>query len=88
MSEAKEKIVSSLRIKVFNVGNRGSTLRYFKAKAGKGWNDDGIDEMLDSIATDLETRFPNEEFKLVEIGSNGFNFVHVGAKDGASKVGV
>lgn len=77
-SEAGDVLVSSLRIKVFAKGNKTSTLRVLKPTAGKGWNEKGVDTILDKIAEDLEQRFPTEEFRLVELERNVFNFVHAG----------
>lgn len=95
-----ERLVSSLHVKVFGFENRSCTKRTLKPQPGKGWNQKGVDARLDAIAEDLETRLPGYEYKLVQVGSNAFNFIWVGAKpfppdleedgepDGTSEVGI
>jgi hypothetical protein len=93
--EAGDVLVSSLLIKVFNLGNNGHTLRILRPSAGRGWTSDGVDLILDKVAEDLDRRFPNEQFRLVELIGYQFNFVHAGPRatageesDGAPDMGV
>lgn len=87
---------TSLRLKVFGVENKDFTLRMIKPKHGKYWDAAGVDNILDHVATDLEERFPNHEYKLVQVGKFAFNFVFVRTReipaeriqDGAPEVGV
>jgi hypothetical protein len=93
----RPKMCTTLRLKVFGVDNKTHTARMLKPrKRGSYWKDDGVDKILHQVATDLETRFPQYEYKLVQVGAFAFNFVFVGTRevpaegveDGAPEVGV
>lgn len=79
-SETGERLVSSLRVKVFGFENRSCKIRTLKPKPGTGWNQKGVHERLEAIAEDLETRLPGYEYKLVQVGATAFNFIFIGAK--------
>jgi hypothetical protein len=65
----------SVTVRVFNVGNDGKTTRKFFANPGHGFNEEGIDNLLEKVADDLERRLPNEQYSLVQVGPASFNFV-------------
>jgi hypothetical protein len=65
----------TIRVRVFSIGNKHSSLTVKKAPQGKGFTEEGLEKYLDDITNDLEKRFPNEEFGLVAIGPAHFNFV-------------
>lgn len=68
-------IYKQVRIRVFGVENKTRTTRTFTAPPGKGYNHEGIGELLDGIADDLDTRFPQDEWRMVDLAPNKFNFV-------------
>jgi len=68
-------LVKSIRVRVFNEENRGSTVRTIKADPGTGFNEKYIADVLDKISEDLERHCPASEFSLVELGQGHFNFV-------------
>lgn len=68
----------NIRVRIFLPGNKKAGRQTLTAPAGKAWNDDGVTSCLKRIADNVEKQFPNEEYKLVTLGVNEFNFVHVG----------
>jgi hypothetical protein len=52
----------------------------FKSLPGTLWTAPGIDAQLAHTAEEIEKRWPDEEYRLVALGPNRFNFVHVGRK--------
>lgn len=52
--------------------------RKFTPPPHQGFHEDGIDNILESIADDLDRVYPFLDYKLVPLGANSFRFVHVG----------
>jgi hypothetical protein len=74
------RIYKSVKVKVFGIGNTTATTRVLRSSAGKGFSSEGVDEMLDAVAADLEHRFPDDEYSLVPLGETQFNFVWRGRR--------
>jgi len=72
---------TQLKIRVFNLENKGATTRTIKPKPGHHWNDAGVREVLIHIASDLKKRFPTEKFSLIQVGPGAYNFIHHGKRE-------
>lgn len=70
----------NIRVRIFLPGNKKSQRQTITAPAGKEWNDSGIESCLERIADNIEKQFPQEEYKLVALGSAEFNFVNLGPR--------
>jgi hypothetical protein len=73
-----------LTIKVFNIENDGFTVRKFRAARGQLFGEASITRLLDAAAQDLETRFPADEWGLVEVGPAAFNVVWRGKRQAST----
>ncbi len=73
-------LLSSITIRIFAVQNESSTVRMIRAKPGYGYTEGAVDEMLMSVADELEKRFPDREYSLVKVGDSTFNFVWRGER--------
>ena len=67
-------------VKFFAPGNKKCQSIVLRASHGRGFHAEGIDAVLERYVQMIEQRFPAEEYRLVSLGSNRFNFVHVGPK--------
>jgi hypothetical protein len=67
-------------VKVFAPGNKQWKTIVQRAAAGKAFTPQGLEEILMHIAGKVEQAYPEQEYRLVEIGSAAFNFVHVGVR--------
>lgn len=65
-------------IRVFYTGK--STTRIIKPKPGHHWNDAGVDEVLDWVASELGKKYPEDEFRMAAAGPGCFNFIHTGKR--------
>jgi hypothetical protein len=74
------KTFPSARIRIFHPGNRKHEDYRFSSPPGKLWTPEGIDAQLAHTAEELEKRFAGEEYRLVPLGGNRFNFVHQGKR--------
>jgi hypothetical protein len=72
--------VKRLQVRFFSPGNTLSRTRHFCAPAGKVFTQDGIDLILENCVRELEDSFPGEEYRLVELSDDTFNFVWVETK--------
>jgi hypothetical protein len=79
-SKEGEQLWHYLVIRVFNVNNDGAITKRFVAGAGRGYTSEGIDKMPDEVADDLDRLRPNDDFELVQIAPNRFNFVWRGKR--------
>ena len=70
----------NVRVRIFTPGNKRSWAKLISAPPRRVFKDEGIDEILQKVASDLEKRYPDEEFRLVPLGPREFNFVHVGER--------
>lgn len=61
--------------------------RVFIAEKGKFFHGEGISQLLDQIAGDIEARFPLFEYRLVELEPNRFKFVFAGIKTPGNPLG-
>lgn len=80
MLRAVAGTTNEVRVRVFNVENRGSTVRHFRADRGKSFTAAGVQAMLDAIVEDLDLRFPADEFDLVQVGAFAWNVVWRGKR--------
>jgi hypothetical protein len=76
-----ERSYKIVRIKVFAPGNGEFEKEKFNAEPGCVFTGQGIDKLLDTVANAIEKRWPDHEYKLLEIGPATYNFVWVKAKD-------
>ena len=70
-----EQLWKRVTIRTFNVENRGSFVRTFRARPGNGYSEKNIEKLLEQVAEQIERRFPGHEYELVELGEARFNFV-------------
>ena len=73
----KQDCAKRIQVRVFAPGNKTSHAIHLSAPPGKIFTRVGIDSLLENYANDLEARFPTEEYRLVELGHDKFNFVWV-----------
>lgn len=71
--------MKSVKIRIFEPGNKRSNLLIKRAPARHVFNDKGIDTILVKAAEYVEKRWPGEDYALVPLGPSAFNFVHRGA---------
>lgn len=64
-----------INIRVFSEHNAGSQLFRYHARRGHVFTEASVDEYLESVADQVEKRFPNFDFELVRLGQAHFNFV-------------
>lgn len=69
-----------ITIRVFHVGNEGKTTTKFHAGPGKAYTEDNIEALLEKIAEDLDQRLPQEEYSIIQVGPQSFNFVWQGKR--------
>lgn len=50
-------------------------VREYKTPNGKQWTSDGENNLLKSQTDLLEQRFPDHDFRMIEIGPHQFNFI-------------
>jgi len=67
--------LKKLTIKMFAPGNRTHKTVILAAGKGKVFKPCGEFEVLSNVADSLETQFPNDEFRMVQVGPAAFNFV-------------
>ena len=67
--------LKKLTIKMFAPGNRTHKTVILAAGKGKVFKPGGEFEVLSNVADSLETQFPNDEFRMVQVGPAAFNFV-------------
>jgi hypothetical protein len=70
-----EQLAKSVSVKVFHPGNKKFKRVIFRADPKMGWLDEGVDQILDTIAINLEKQFPMFDYQMVQVGPNAFNFV-------------
>ena len=80
-SADKLRLFKRVEIKVIFPPKTFPSKRFiFRAPSGKGFNGNGIDELLYQAATQLEGKFPMWDFRLVPLAVNGnrcaFNYVY------------
>ena len=72
-----ESIAKRIEVRIFAPGNKTSHAIHLFAGDRKAFTQQGIDSILENCANDIEKRFPGEEYRLVELTGNRFNFVWV-----------
>lgn len=68
-------LLKRITVKVFAPGNKQSTLQAFMAQSGEGITPEGIENILNDIAEQIDKHWPDEEYGLVAMGQGAFNFV-------------
>jgi hypothetical protein len=72
--------IRHVKLKVF-LPEQKKPLQYtHRAKPGMVFADAGIDQILDDVADNLEQRWPELEFRLVQVGIASYNFIYAGRK--------
>jgi hypothetical protein len=69
-----------VRVKIFTPGNKKHKVYIFRAPAGRTFVEDGIDDIVEKCAAEVEKMYPEHEYGLVKVGKADFNFVHRGHK--------
>ena len=72
--------MKKLTIKMFAPGNRTHKTVILAAGKGKVFKPSGEFDVLSNVADSLETQFPNDEFRMVQVGPAAFNFIHARKK--------
>lgn len=70
------KPLKKLVIKVFNRNNKEAKTHHITADNGRHFVGDG-QAYLERFAEQIEQQWPDDEYKLVEVGKGQFNFVWV-----------
>ena len=73
-------IAKRIQIRLFAPGNQKSNCIHLHAGPRKAFTREGIEAILENCANDLEQKFPGEEYRLVELAKDSFNFVWVESK--------
>lgn len=76
-----EKLHKRCTIKVI-IGEKVK-LHQFVAPATRGYSEKDIEEILERIINYLDEKFPRLEFRQVDLLPNAYNFIAVGARQGA-----
>jgi hypothetical protein len=77
---ARGRDIKTVIVKVFEPGNKVVRTRRCSALKGQRWKEQGIQQLLEFIASEIERAMPLEEYELVELGRDRFNFVHRGSR--------
>lgn len=77
-SEGGMPLAKVISIRVFAEHNKGSQLFRYHARRGCGFTSHEIEKYLESVADQMEKRFPSNEYELVPLGFARFNFVWKG----------
>lgn len=67
--------IKRLRVKIFLPGNSKFARRTFAARSGCVLTENGIDQVLDFLAEEVEKSFPEHEYQLLQVAPDQFNFV-------------
>lgn len=67
--------IKRLRVKIFLPGNSKFARRTFAARPGCVLTEDGIDQILDFLAEEVEKLFADHEYQVVQVAPDQFNFV-------------
>jgi hypothetical protein len=70
----------SITVRIFELENRGSTRKNFHSPPGKSFTQVAVDNLLADISEQLEARYPDDEFGLVELRPFAFNIVWRGKR--------
>ena len=74
------RLFPAITIKVFNIGNRGCTVKRLRAAPGQMMSDAILERLLEAAADDLEKRFPEDEWEAVDVGIGAVNLVWRGKR--------
>lgn len=67
---------------IIGEGKKQKLLRHqFVAPARRGYTEADIEETLDKVVDYLDKKFPNINFKQVNLAPNMFNFVAIGPRE-------
>lgn len=69
--------MKKITIKMFAPGNRTHKTAILSAGKGRIFKPGHEFNILSRVADQLETEFPCEEFRMVQVGPAAFNFIHV-----------
>ena len=73
-------VAKRLEVRIFAPGNKSSHAIHLFAGDRRMFTEEGVSEILEKVATDIAQRFPNEEYRLVELSEGKFNFVWAESK--------
>ena len=76
-----ERAFKLVLMRVFNIGNKGSYVTRHRARPGHVITEEAVDKLLDQVADQIEKRFPEQEYEMVEVGEAQFNFVWRGRRE-------
>jgi hypothetical protein len=84
ISSKLETIYKRVVMRVFLPGNKKSVVVQNVAPPGRGFSATAIDSMLDEMGKRIEKQYPDQEYRMVALSPNRFNFVWECAKEDAS----
>jgi hypothetical protein len=77
------KPIKTVTVRIFEPGSAIARTRRCCALKGKHWTEPGIQQLLEYLAAEIEKVMPTEEYELVELAADRFNFVHRGKRSDA-----
>jgi hypothetical protein len=76
VNDAGQILIKRVIVKIFYPHNKKSSVRnYFTKGKHTGVNDQQVSEVLDECGEFVSKKWPNHEYRLVELGPGRFNFV-------------
>lgn len=75
VGEKGELVFKLVIVRVFTPGNKDSFVMRHKARAGHVITQAAVDILLDRVTDQVDKRFPDDEFRFVDLGDAHFNFV-------------
>jgi len=70
-----ERAYKIVTVKTFTPENKVRFTKHFRARPGFCFTAADVDKILDSVADQIEQRFPGHNYEMVEVGDGCFNFV-------------
>jgi hypothetical protein len=72
--------IKSIRIKIFEPGNRKHKVYMFRAGKQRHFVEAGVTDILAKVAEEVEKMHPEHEYGMVQVGKGDYNFLHRGFK--------
>ena len=86
-SESGERLWKDYEIRVCLPEQR-DLLWKEKCPSGRGWDEAGLEQIIERAAAEAERRFPSIEFRVVELAPNRIKFIYAGRKESMSTISV
>lgn len=75
LNKSGDPLCKYVTVRIFWPKNERSALRNYKAGPKQGINSEGVTHILEECSTFIEKKWPKDEYRLVELAPNRFNFV-------------